>query len=209
MLALGSLALQETPEVIEEFARRHGYSRLSNAHTVAALFADRYGVGQYLSCDLNGAADIVLDLSQPLPLQYRNAFASVLNGGTLEHVFDLRQVMQNIHDATSVGGVMLHSCPLTWLDHGFVNINPVLFHLMAEANAYEIVAEGYYFSPGTWPGQEQPVVTLLGVDATVPGANQTCQEMLAGRQIPALVMYLVALRKTCDAKFKVPIQVDG
>ena len=56
---------------------------------------------RYLSCvDINGQADILfLDLGRPLPEDQRGAYLSVLNGGTLEHLFDLRLAMQNIHDA--------------------------------------------------------------------------------------------------------------
>lgn len=208
MLALGSLNIQETPEAIAAYAARNNYARLADRQDVASLFGDRYGVRGYQSCDINGEADLFLDLSQPLAREYHGAFRSILNGGTLEHIFDLRQAMQNIHDATAVGGLMLHTLPMTWMNHGFVNLNPVLFHLAAEANAYDVVAEGFYFSAGTWPGQNAPVVTLEGVDEVVPGLDRSARAVLAERHVPALVMHLIALRKTRDEAFRVPTQVS-
>lgn len=208
MLALGSLTIRETPEAISAYAASNGYSKLAASHTVGDLFGERYGVTDYKSCDLNGAADIMLDLSQPLPADHRGAYGSILNGGTVEHIFDLRQVMQNIHDATRAGGLILHNLPLTWIDHGLINLNPVMFHLLAEANRYEIAAEGYYFSAGTWPGQEKPIVTLVGIDERVPVIDRTHQEIFQSRHVPSLVMHLIALRKTSDAPFQVPLQVS-
>lgn len=208
MLALGSLTIRETPEDITLYAQQSGFQRLAASHTVADLFGERYGVTDYKSCDINGLADIMLDLSQPLPDIYHNAFGSILNGGTVEHIFDLRQAMQNIHDATRVGGVILHTLPMTWIDHGFVNLNPLMFHLMAEANDYEITAEGYYFSAGTWPEQAKPVVTLVGIDERVPVIERTHQEIFQSSHVPALVMHLIAMRKTKDAPFRVPVQVS-
>ncbi len=147
-----------------------------------------------------------LDLSAPLPAEHKGKYGSILNGGTLEHVFDLRQAMENIHDATRLGGLMIHTCPSTWFDHGFVNINPVMFRLAAEANEYEVVAEGYYFMPNTWEGQGQPVVTLTGVDETVPGTDIPLRSLFSGNRLPANVMYLVGLRKLHGAPFRQPVQ---
>jgi SAM-dependent methyltransferase len=206
MLALGSLTLRESDDTLEAYARRHGYARLALEKSPAALFADRYGISEYLSCDINHQADIQLDLSVPLPKEHRERYGSIVNGGTLEHVFDLRQAMENIHDATAPGGLMIHTCPLTWFDHGFVNINPVMFHLAAEANQYEVVLEGYYFSPGTWEGQVAPVVGLLGVDEVAPGSQINLRTGFRGKSLPAFVMHLIALRKRAAAPFRQPVQ---
>ena len=40
MLALGSLTLRETPEVLPQYAAANGYARLAREQSVAALFAD-------------------------------------------------------------------------------------------------------------------------------------------------------------------------
>jgi hypothetical protein len=206
MLALGSLTLRETEERIAGFAREHGYARLETEQSVSALIAERYGIADYISCDINGLADIDLDLSVPLAKEHRGAYRSLLNGGTLEHIFDVRQAMENIHDAVTVGGLMIHTTPMTWFDHGFYNFNPVFFHQTAEANKYEIVAEGYYFCTGTYPGQEQPFVSLNGVDEKIAFTGKTPAELFGSPALPSLVMHLVGLRKTSDARFVVPVQ---
>lgn len=206
MLALGSLTLRETPEVIARYAADHRYATLAEAPTVAALMRDRYGIADYRSCDINGLADLYLDLGAPLPEQHRSAYGSILNGGTLEHIFDIRQAMENIHAATGQGGLMIHTCPLTWFDHGFFNLNPVFFHQTAEANRYAAVAEGYYFCAGTWDGQDQPFVHLKGVDDIVATVGRPLEALFQQTRLPANVMHLIALRKTADGPFRLPTQ---
>lgn len=204
MLALGSLTLRETEVSIEAFARANNYPELAQRLDVATLMRARYGIESYFSCDINGLADLDIDLSKPLNPVHRGAFRSVLNGGTLEHVFDLRQALENVHDATAEGGLMLHTCPVTWFDHGFVNLNPLLFHLLAEANAYDVIGEGFYFSAGAWPGQDQPFVALKQTDAEIFGAPY--ESVFRGRAIPANAMHLIALRKTRNTAFASPVQ---
>lgn len=209
MLALGSLTLRESSATLDAYAAANGYRRLASEKTARALLADRYGVERYVSCDINGQADLFLDLGEPLPEVHRGCFGSILNGGTLEHIFDLRQAMENIHDATAVGGLMIQTCPLTWFDHGFVNINPMLFHLTAEANGYEVVAEGYYFCAGTWEGQDSPAVSLVGVDEFAPAGGRLLRDLFAERELPALVMHLIGLRKLRDAPFVKPVHLSA
>lgn len=209
MLALGSLDLRGSPEDLSAYAATNRYTRLGREPSVAALMADRYGVEPYVSCDINGLADIRLDLAQPLPLEHKRRYRSVLNAGTIEHVFDLRQAMENVHDATDLGGVMIHTSPVTWFEHGFVNHNPLLYRLVADANGYEIAAAGYYYSPGTFPGQTAPIVSIAGLDSTVPGANCREPALFTGSTLPANAMYLTAMRKMRDRAFRSPTQVSG
>jgi SAM-dependent methyltransferase len=207
MLALGSLTIQETEETILQQAREWGYHQLAAEKSVAAFFRERYDIQEYTSCDINGLADEYLDLGLPLPDKLRGRFNSIFNGGTLEHVFDLRQAVENIHDALTVGGVVIHTTPTTWINHGFVNHNPIMHHLTAEANRYEIVAEGTYYNVGSFEGQARPIVSVYELDNEIPGFGKRNQDMFAGPTLPANSMHLVALRKTSAAKFVIPTQV--
>ncbi len=57
----------------------------------------------------------------------------------MEHVFDTRAVLKNIHDLLKVGGVIVHAVPSSnHVDHGFYMFSPTLFHDYYEANGYEI-----------------------------------------------------------------------
>ncbi len=84
----------------------------------------------------NGAPGAMCwDLNQPLPLT--RSYDIVINTGTAEHVFDQAQVFRSIHDATVVGGIMVHAFPVEGCpDHGFYNYQPNLLDAMARVNGY-------------------------------------------------------------------------
>lgn len=208
MLGLGSLTIRESEEVLETYARANGYANLLADRSVASLFRDRYGLEGYVSCDVNGLADEYIDLGVPLPAKLRGKFRSVMNGGTLEHVFDLRQATENIHEALAVGGTVIHTTPTTWFDHGFVNHNPVMHHLVAQANGYEVLSEGIHYNTGTFEGQASPVVSVFELDERVPGLEMSNRELFSGARLPANTTFLIAMRKTSDKPFVIPTQVS-
>ncbi|HEU4686229.1 MAG TPA: methyltransferase domain-containing protein, partial [Nitrospira sp.] len=114
VLALGALKIHEPPERIAALAGEHAYAHLARDHSVRALLRDRYEVSAYQDCDVNGLADLHLDLGKPLDETWDGRFGTVLNGGTVEHVFDVRQAMTNIHRLVRPGGTMIHLAPVTW-----------------------------------------------------------------------------------------------
>ncbi len=93
--------------------------------------------------------DVVIDLNEPLPEKYRESYEVVLNGGTLEHVFDVRQSFTDVHDLLVPGGVVIHLTPVEgFIDHGFYQFSPSLFFDAAHANGYEVLAAHLLRVPG-------------------------------------------------------------
>ena len=79
------------------------------------------------------------DLNLPIPSGLHSSYDVVFDGGTMEHVFDTRMVLKNIHDLLKVGGVIVHAAPSSnHVDHGFYMYSPTLFHDYYEANGFEI-----------------------------------------------------------------------
>lgn len=76
------------------------------------------------------------DLNQPLTHDLEEAFGLVLDSGTLEHVFDVRQALENVARAARVGGWVLHLSPAADVDHGFYSFSPTLFYDLYEANGF-------------------------------------------------------------------------
>lgn len=52
----------------------------------------------------------------------------VIDPGTIEHCFNIGQALINAANAVDVGGRILHTSPVSMINHGFYNINPTLFH---------------------------------------------------------------------------------
>ena len=144
MLALGSLEINEPAEEIAAFAVQHPSWHRDCERQVQSLFRDRYGVTEYRDCDLNDKADIRLDLNQPLAPELLASALTIVNGGTVEHVFDVAQAMENMHEMARPGATIIHLAPLSWYNHGYYNFNPRLFTAIAEANQYRLVAEAFW-----------------------------------------------------------------
>jgi hypothetical protein len=209
LLGLGSLVIRQSQGDIEGFAASFGYTTLRRELSVKAFFLDRYNIPDYRDCDINGSADMLLDLNKRIPENLMGVFGTVLNGGTLEHVFDVRQAMENLHHLVRPHGSFIHMVPLTWYEHGFMNFNPVFFHTVAEANDYTTLVEAFYFLAGGVLGEaDHPYVLVTRGGGDDSKASDRLKARLEGRTLPANMMYLIAMRKNAGAGFRVPYQVS-
>ena len=80
--------------------------------------------------------DIVADLNYP---QQLGEFDLVIDAGTIEHCFNIGQAIINASNAVKVGGTILHTSPMTMVNHGFYNLNPTLFMDYYKANGFDII----------------------------------------------------------------------
>ena len=84
-------------------------------------------------------ADIICDLNEPVQLEYYNRFDYIIDGGTLEHIFDIAQAMKNITHMLRVNGIVYHGVPSDgWVNHGFYSISPIFFLDYYASNGFEI-----------------------------------------------------------------------
>ncbi len=155
MIALGSLRINEPDRDIQTFAAQNPYWHRDHIREVHSLFRDRYGVTEYCDCDLNDQADIKLDLNTPLDAALVGSAMTILNGGTVEHAFDVARAMVNIHHMARLGATIIHLSPISWYNHGYYNFNPRLFAAIAEVNQYRLVAEAFWLD--TFITVESPV----------------------------------------------------
>ncbi|MBI3252521.1 MAG: methyltransferase domain-containing protein [Candidatus Omnitrophica bacterium] len=80
-----------------------------------------------------------LDLNLPVPEGLYGFYDVILDGGTLEHVFDQAAALRNIHRLLKVGGRVIHGAPSTnHVDHGFYMYSPTFFYEFYAANGYKI-----------------------------------------------------------------------
>jgi hypothetical protein len=78
----------------------------------------------------------IVDLNQPHDL---GAYDLVLDGGTVEHCFNIGPAILNAANAVKPGGHVFHTPPLSMVNHGFYNLNPTLFHDFYTQNGWEVV----------------------------------------------------------------------
>ncbi|HUA52005.1 MAG TPA: hypothetical protein VMB81_07560 [Candidatus Sulfotelmatobacter sp.] len=116
--------------------RERGY--LSDKAMLAAL--------GFLGCDSVDVsayeqADFIHDLNLPgLAAAVGRRYDTVLDPGTLEHVFDLASALANLFDVLEPGGIVIHNLAFgNHIDHGFYQFSPDFMLDYYEANGFEIL----------------------------------------------------------------------
>ena len=112
----------------------------------AADYYHLLGFADYAAIDVNERyGSLVMDLNKDLQqaYDYRETFDLVTNNGTGEHVFNQHTIYCNTHQLTAAGGLIIHVQPfIDYVNHGFFSIHPNLYHALAVANGYDILALG-------------------------------------------------------------------
>jgi len=132
--------------------------------------------------------EIVMDLNSPAPPEMAGRYDIVYDGGTMEHCFNVGQVMRNICAFTRVGGFIIHVNPINYYNHGFFNFNPTFYHDWYTQSGNAIVSP-FYAMHG--PVLASQVVTL---------------DPVAGYRPPERSVMLVAAMKTSAGEPKWPMQ---
>jgi hypothetical protein len=83
----------------------------------------------------------ILDLNNEVPEEYNERYDVIYDGGTSEHIFNLPQCLKNIYKMLKPNGIIIHgTLPVNnWVDHGFYQFSPTLFHDYYSQNNWEIV----------------------------------------------------------------------
>ena len=85
-------------------------------------------------------ADIVHDLNQPVPDSLHDNFDAVVDGGSLEHIFNFPIAISNLMNMVKTGGSLFISTPANNLcGHGFYQFSPeLMFRVFTEENGFEL-----------------------------------------------------------------------
>jgi SAM-dependent methyltransferase len=88
-------------------------------------------------------ADFICDLNDPPEITskcVKGQFDLIFDGGTMEHVFHVPNVMKNIFSLLKEGGIVIHSSPSNnHVDHGFYQFSPTFFYDWYHKNQFEIL----------------------------------------------------------------------
>lgn len=158
LLTLGRQAVYATPQEIDRLCRTAGVAtqhtdKDENAETNIpqwqgtrqSRYASDVAFFRYLGldevvaidCSEYEGADIVADLNHPLAAELENRFGCVLDGGTCEHVFNVRQCLMNVARLVRPGGRVIHLSPMNnYANHGFYQLSPTLFFDYYSANEF-------------------------------------------------------------------------
>ena len=148
---LGRQSLLASDEQLEENFRLAGVratgDELARIGGVPGRYSEEFlqklGASAVTSFDASAyeGASVVHDMNRPIGDEHKGKFACVLDGGTLEHVFNYPAALKNALEMVELGGHFLAITPTNnFLGHGFYQFSPELFfNVLDEPNGYELL----------------------------------------------------------------------
>lgn len=106
----------------------------------AKTFFEMLGIKEYFDIDKFeiDSPQILHDLNTPIPGELRGKFNLIIDSGTMEHIFDVRQVLENVVSMCRVSGWVIHIAPASnFMDHGFYSFSPCFFYDFYQANGFD------------------------------------------------------------------------
>lgn len=122
------------------------------------------GFDEVASCDVSSyeKATLILDLNTPVPTELHGRFDMIFDGGTMEHIFSVSQVLANIHSMLKTGGRVIHIAPTSnMVNHGFYSFSPTFFSDYYTVNKYRLLTL-YLFECFSWVGEWTAYDCLVG-----------------------------------------------
>src|SRR5262249_172525 len=110
-----------------------------NAYTLFTLL----GAERVYAADISitESPDFIIDLNEPVDVSYYDRFDTIVDVGTLEHVFDIPTALRNIVKMCRKGGSIILVHPSTGsIDHGFYQFSPTLYFDYFGSNGFSIVS---------------------------------------------------------------------
>lgn len=102
--------------------------------TLGATSVDSIDANEYEN------ASFIHDLNLPVPISMINKFDTVIDGGTLEHIFNFPQAIKNALLMLKVGGTYIGITPANnYFGHGFYQFSPELYYrIFTEENGFKL-----------------------------------------------------------------------
>lgn len=140
VLAIGRQWLNVDERNVRRFLSLPPSVELPAGPYVDPLLIEHFGAKSVSSLDASDyeGATFVRDLNDPLEDDFPQ-FDTVIDGGSLEHVFNTGNAFRNVVKACRVGGQILHISPANnFVGHGFYQFAPELFFsLYSRARGFE------------------------------------------------------------------------
>jgi hypothetical protein len=133
----------------DSMLRRFGFEQTWGSIIGSDQFADEHllpklGANPIIAVDASSyeGAGIVHDFNNPIASEHHGCFDTLLEFGSLEHIFNLPVAIANMMRMLRVGGRLVSLCPANnWLGHGFYQIGPELpFRVYQPENGFRLAS---------------------------------------------------------------------
>jgi len=151
-IMIGRQSLDLTKSELEDNLQAFGYSiepkSLNDIYNkgmgYAELLFSYLGAKNIHSLDASAyeRATNIHDMNQPIPSEYMEKYSVVLDGGSIEHIFNFPTAIKNCMEMLMVGGHYLGITPANnFMGHGFYQFSPELyFSVFTQHNGFELVS---------------------------------------------------------------------
>jgi len=145
-LTLGRQSYQLNKAQFTEILKQNGYSGseisdLQKDFNYAEPLLVKLGASNVDSMDASDyeSATLIHDLNVPVPGELKNRYDTIIDAGTLEHVFNFPVAIKNCMEMLRVNGYFLSiTCANNFSGHGFYQFSPELFfRIFSEENGFE------------------------------------------------------------------------
>ena len=172
VLMIGRQSLAIKPNEIQQLSRLPMDRKLKHNLLMCRLGSDVYaeelfyilGAENVESMDKTSyeGATITHDLNLPVPEQLKNRYNIVLDGGSLEHIFNVPVALKQCMEMLKIGGYYIGLTPCNnYTGHGFYQFSPELFlRVFSSENGFEILDIVLYEEDGvnTWYKISEPEI---------------------------------------------------
>jgi hypothetical protein len=152
----------------------------------------RRGLHEVEVLDLYDArATLRYDMNRPVPASEHERFATLIDIGCLEHVFDTRQCLENCLGMIRVGGSYVLQTPVNgYFAHGFHVFSPEALLLAFELNGFDLVHKAY--------------TTAGGEDVDDPAESADVLVWLVARKREAVPAFVVPQQSYWESYYREP-----
>lgn len=129
-------------QCFSQFGIAEDAERFLKEHSFGEEFFKKMGARQVSSIDASDyeGATFLQDMNAPLREDLREKFSLVLDGGTLEHVFNVPQGLKNAMEMVKLGGHFIQvNVANNYMGHGFWQFSPeLLYRVFSQDNGFEV-----------------------------------------------------------------------
>jgi len=124
------------------------YLKKENKKHINDFFYHLLGFKKIVSLDVSGyqGANIIFDLNKNyIPNKIKNIADFILDASTLEHIFNTKNALQNLHKILKKNGLICHILPSNNMPKdGFYQFSPDLFINYNKLNGYKIQTKFFW-----------------------------------------------------------------
>lgn len=86
--SLGDQRVSDSDQIYNDFIKKNNYKKMQSDRSLRVLLEEHFNIYDYEDIDINDKASLKIDLSKEVPVDMKERFNMIYDGGTSEHIFD-------------------------------------------------------------------------------------------------------------------------